>query len=60
MGVTLDEFAQIFDELGCTQAYNLDGGRSAEIVFNGKTYDKPYLGGRYSSDIVYICENPEK
>lgn len=60
MGVTLDEFAQIFAELGCTQAYNLDGGRSAEIVFNGKTYDKPYLGGRYSSDIVYICENPEK
>ena len=60
MGVTLDEFAQIFKELGCSQAYNLDGGRSSEIVFNGKTYDKPYLGGRYSSDIIYICENPEK
>ena len=60
MGVTLDEFAQIFKELGVTQAYNLDGGRSSEIVFNGKTYDKPYLGGRYSSDIIYICENPEK
>lgn len=58
MGLTLDDFAALFDELGCASAFNLDGGRSSELVFNGKTIDKPYLGGRYSSDILYICEKP--
>ena len=59
IGMTLDEFAALFGELGVKEAYNLDGGQSSEMVFNGETVNKPYNGGRYSSDILYICEIPE-
>ena len=35
-GVTLNEFAQIFENLGCQLAYNLDGGNSANMYFMNK------------------------
>ncbi|MDO4564799.1 MAG: phosphodiester glycosidase family protein [Clostridia bacterium] len=35
MGVTLEQFAELFAEQGCTVAYNLDGGVSAAMVFMG-------------------------
>lgn len=56
VGVTLDEFAKIFEKLGCAQAYNLDGGRSAVMVYQNKAVNQPYEGGRKTSDIVYICD----
>ncbi len=59
IGMTMDEFAVLMDSLGCTEAYNLDGGTSSEMVFNGQRVNQPYNGGRYSSDIFYICEIPE-
>ena len=34
-GVTLTEFAGIFQSLGCTEAYNIDGGGSSTMVVNG-------------------------
>ena len=34
-GVTFAELAQIMKELGCIQAYNLDGGNSAEMYMKG-------------------------
>ena len=41
-GVTLAEFADIMGQLGARQAYNLDGGNSATLAFNGEVYnDKP-------------------
>ncbi len=55
-GVTLDEFAQIFQELGCTDAYNIDGGGSSTMVFLGEVINNP-LGKnkeRGTSDILYI------
>ncbi len=58
IGMTMDEFAVLMDSLGCTEAYNLDGGTSSEMVFNGERVNQPYNGGRYSSDIFYICEIP--
>jgi len=55
-GVTLDEFTQIFADLGCTQAYNLDGGGSSTMYFMGRVVNNP-LGRnkeRGTSDILFI------
>ncbi len=56
IGMTMQEFAQLFVDLGCTNAYNLDGGQSAMMIFNGEVYNKPYNNGRSTSDIFYIGE----
>ncbi len=56
-GVTLREFALIFENLGCSLAYNLDGGNSANMYFRGNKVNKssqPGDGEREISDIVYI------
>ncbi len=56
VGMTLSELAELFESLGCTMAYNLDGGRSAQMAFDGKLVNQPYRDGREVSDIVYIRE----
>lgn len=53
VGLTLDEFATIFYNLGCVKAYNLDGGQTAMMLFDGQVVNKPYRGGRQVSDIIY-------
>jgi exopolysaccharide biosynthesis protein len=59
-GVTLEEFAQMFKHLGCTTAYNLDGGGSATMYFKGKVVNQPktltsgQVGERGVSDILFI------
>lgn len=55
-GMTLDEFADLFVSLGCTEAYNLDGGGSSTMYFMGRVVNNP-LGKnkeRGVSDILYI------
>lgn len=55
-GVDLEEAAQIMLDLGCTTAYNLDGGGSSTMVFNGSVVNNPLGNGteRGTSDILYI------
>ena len=59
-GTSLWELADVFRELGAQTAYNLDGGGSATMIFNGKLINTPYTnwnkpsGERRVSDIVYI------
>ncbi len=55
-GLTMHELGQIFEDLGCTAAYNLDGGASAAMVFMNQVVNKPSGGGRKISDIIYIRE----
>lgn len=55
VGVDLPEFAKIFSDLGCTEAFNLDGGRSSMMIYNNEVVNQPYSGGRKSSDIIYIA-----
>ena len=55
-GMTLTQLSQFFYEKGCTVAFNLDGGRSSEMVFLGKTINRPYDGGRATTDILMIVE----
>ena len=57
-GVTLAEFSQLFKGLGCTTAYNIDGGGSSTMYFQGRVVNNP-LGRnqeRGTSDILYIGE----
>lgn len=56
VGMTLEQMAKIFESLGCKSAYNLDGGQTSAMVFNGAFANQPYKGGRGMSDIVYIGE----
>ena len=55
-GATYDELAAFMAEQGCLQAYNLDGGNSALMVFHGENYsDKSYEAERAVSDIIYFA-----
>lgn len=53
-GMTLSELASLMELLGCKVAYNLDGGATATMVFEGEVINEPAGGGRASSDIIYI------
>ncbi|MGT2666685.1 phosphodiester glycosidase family protein [Streptococcus rifensis] len=58
-GLTLYEMAEIMQSYGVTTAYNLDGGGSSTMYFNGQIINNPTTNGntikeRAVSDIVYI------
>ncbi|HOO68488.1 MAG TPA: phosphodiester glycosidase family protein, partial [Bacilli bacterium] len=57
-GLTLYQLAKIFEIEGCSVAYNLDGGGSSTLWFNGEVINNPTdgtnSGERSVSDIVYI------
>ncbi len=57
-GLTLYQLADVFEEMGCETAYNLDGGGSSTLWFNGEVINNPTDGRSISerevSDIVYI------
>ena len=55
-GLTLEQFSQLFADLGCQAAYNMDGGRSAEMYYDGSVLNDPYKGGRSVSDCLIIRE----
>lgn len=58
-GMTLNEFAQLFEQLGAQLAYNLDGGGSSTLVFMGSVVNNP-LGKqkeREVSDIIFIGQS---
>jgi exopolysaccharide biosynthesis protein len=56
-GVTVEEFSQIFKDLGCTTAYNLDGGGSSTMYFKGEVVNSPVDRGgqRNISDILFVA-----
>ena len=57
-GLSLYELAEFMESLGCRTAYNLDGGGSSTMYFNGSVVNNPTTNGRIKeravSDIVYI------
>ena len=55
-GITLPELSRLFHDLGCTAAYNLDGGNSSVMVWGNEVINHPSGGGRESSDAVLIAE----
>lgn len=44
VGMKLAELAEVFVRLGCTDAMNLDGGKSAQMWLNGRTVNDPCQG----------------
>lgn len=59
IGLSLYDLAKLMKDLGCITAYNLDGGGSSTMWFNGKVLNNPTTYGkaiqeRSVSDIVYI------
>lgn len=58
-GLSLYELADFMKKIGCTTAYNLDGGGSSTMYFNGEIINNPTTNGkrineRSISDIVYV------
>ena len=58
-GLKLYQLAEFMTSLGVKTAYNLDGGGSSTMVFNGRVINNPTTNGktikeRSVSDIVYI------
>ena len=57
VGVTLDEMAQIFSDLGCRAAFNLDGGGSSMMYFRGELISQVSSGSpRNLSDCVLFTD----
>ena len=55
-GMSLTEMARLFESLGCKRAYNLDGGHSAVMTYEGELFSSPSKGeGRDISDIIYLA-----
>ncbi|ALD71183.1 exopolysaccharide biosynthesis protein [Streptococcus gordonii] len=57
-GLSLYKLAEVMKSYGVKTAYNLDGGGSSTLYFNGQVINKPTTNGNISeravSDIVYI------
>lgn len=58
-GLSLRQLAELMQSLGAQIAYNLDGGGSSTMVFQGRVVNSPTTNGRSIrersvSDIVYI------
>ena len=58
-GLSLQQLAEVMQSLGAQTAYNLDGGGSSTMVFQGRIINNPTTNGRSIrersvSDIVYI------
>ena len=61
-GLSLYELANFMKSLGATNVYNLDGGGSSTMVFQGEVVNNPTTNGnkiseRAVSDILYIGKN---
>lgn len=56
-GMTCAEIAQTMADKGCVTAYNLDGGQSGTMLFEGKVYNQIAYKGveRAMSDILYFA-----
>lgn len=56
-GMFLEEMAQVFEDLGCKKAYNLDGGHCSFMTFQGNTANHPYKPEHQVPDGIFITED---
>ncbi len=56
-GATHQELADFMYSLGCTEAFNLDGGNTATLIFNGTYFqdNRSEKNERTQSDIIYFA-----
>ncbi|MEV8028025.1 phosphodiester glycosidase family protein [Cellulosimicrobium funkei] len=56
-GATTTELARILQDLGATTAYNIDGGGSSTLWFDGEVVNSPSQGReRGTSDVLYVAD----
>ena len=55
-GMTMKQTSALMEQLGCAAAYNLDGGQSSVLWYNGGNLSNPYNGGRNVMDAVLILD----
>ena len=54
-GMTVEQFAQMIEQEGAIIAYNLDGGDSSMMYFNGRKVNDDNRTARKINDIVYFA-----
>jgi hypothetical protein len=58
VGMKLAELAQYMVELGCTDAMNLDGGKSAQMWMKGQIMNDPCQGEDTVANSIFVIRKP--
>jgi hypothetical protein len=58
MGMMLAELSEYFVNLGCTEAMNLDGGKSAQMWLNGQIMNSPCQGEDTVASSLLVVRKP--
>jgi exopolysaccharide biosynthesis protein len=59
VGMKLAELAEYFVKLGCTEAMNLDGGKSAQMWLNGQIMNNPAQGEDTVANSLLVVRKPK-
>jgi hypothetical protein len=59
VGMKLAELGNFFLSLGCTEAMNLDGGKSAQMWMNGRIMNSPCQGEDTVASSLVVVRKPE-
>jgi len=59
VGMKLAELAEFFVSLGCTDAMNLDGGKSAQLWVTGRIMNSPCQGEDTVANSLLVLRKPE-
>ncbi len=60
VGMKLAELADYFVKLGCTDAINFDGGKSAQMWYSGKIVNSPCQGVDTVASSLLVVRKPER
>lgn len=58
-GMKLAELAEVFVKLGCTDAMNFDGGKSAQMWMSGEIMNSPCQGEDTVANSLLVVRKPE-
>jgi exopolysaccharide biosynthesis protein len=58
MGMKLSELADYMKKLGCTEAMNLDGGKSAQLWMSGQIVNSPCQGEDTVANSLLVLRRP--
>ncbi len=59
VGMKLAELAEFMAGLGCTEAMNLDGGKSAQLWMNGRLLNSAQVGEDTVANALLVVRKPE-
>lgn len=60
LGMRLAELAEFMAGLGCTEAMNLDGGKSAQMWMNGRIMNSPCQGVDTVANSLMVVRKPDE